>query len=257
MRYLIDSFVRAVQKTKPADRALAPLDPLFRESLLSMYRGEPQVGDDGMLHPLDGVTKISPVQGMFLHDLCVSMRPESTLEVGMAFGFSTLYFLAAIVRNDFGKHVAIDPYQHTAWCGVGATRARELLRTAAREEAFELLEERSDRAATDLGRAGATFDVVFIDGNHRFDDVLVDFYLYAPLCARGGVLILDDMWMRSVRTAASFVQTNRRDFVEVRTNQANLCVFRKVGDDARSWDDFHRFSIPRSFDRNRVTRLWR
>lgn len=254
MRNLIGSVARAMQRATPAEQALAPLDPRFRTALLSMYRGEPQVGSDGALHSLDGVTKIPPVQGMFLHDLCVSTRPAATLEVGMAFGFSTLFFLAAIVRNGFGRHVAIDPYQTTAWHGIGLTKARDLLDTMARADAFELLEERSDRSATDLARSGATFDLVFIDGNHRFDDVLVDFYLYAPLCAHDGLLILDDMWMRSVRTVASYIRTNRRDFVEVRSKQGNLCIFRKVGDDERSWDDFHRFPVARSIGARLIDR---
>jgi hypothetical protein len=33
----------------------------------------------------------------------------------MAYGYSTLYFLAAIARNQTGHHTAIDPFQHSVW----------------------------------------------------------------------------------------------------------------------------------------------
>src|ERR1700730_15866182 len=96
---------------KPMEVLLAPLDPHFRSALLSMYRGESQLGADGQMHPIDQTTKICPSQGMWIYDLCLSVKPKSTLEIGMAYGYSTLYFLAAITRNQAGHHTAIDPFQ--------------------------------------------------------------------------------------------------------------------------------------------------
>ena len=60
-----------------------------------------------------------------------------------------------------------------------------------------------------LSKAGK-FDFIFIDGNHRFDDVLVDFYLSDQLISPGGLIVFDDMWMRSVRTTINFILTNRQ-----------------------------------------------
>jgi cephalosporin hydroxylase len=114
---------------------------------------------------------------------------------------------------------------------------------------FSFIEDRSDHTATDLSRSNSTFEVIFIDGNHRFDDVLVDFYLYAPLCATGGHIIFDDMWMRSIQTVVAFVRSNRPDFVEVPTPEANVCVFQKIGDDVRTWNNFHEFIFSRLVSR--------
>ena len=232
---------------KASEDILAPLDPRFRFPLLSMYRGEPQLGIDAQPHPFDKSSKISPSQGMWLYDLCVSVKPRATLEIGMAYGYSTLYFLAAAARNQFGHHIAIDPFQRSHYHGIGLAHAQALAPTQGPDSAFLLVEDRSDRVATDLARSNSTFEVIFIDGNHRFDDVLVDFYLYAPLCAIGGYMVFDDMWMSSIRTAVAFVRTNRTDFVEVRTGELNTCVFRKVGDDARKWTHFRRFAIARNW----------
>lgn len=222
---------------------LSPLDPSFRSALHSMYRGEPQIGTDGRRHSIDNRTKVTPSRGIYLYELCLSVKPKSTLEIGMAYGYSTIYFLASIAKNQIGHHTAIDPYQNSRWHGIGLAHANALAPVTEKGSAFRLFEDRSDRIATDLARSKAAFDVIFIDGNHRFDDVLVDFYLYAQLCTVGGYIVLDDMWMSSVRTVVSFVRTNRNDFKEVRTAESNICVFQKVGEDSRNWDDFHRFSV--------------
>jgi predicted O-methyltransferase YrrM len=220
----------------------------FRSRLLSMARGEPQLGTDDKPHPLDHFTGISPAQGIAIHDLCVALKPKATLEIGLAYGYSTLYFLAALAKNGAGHHTAIDPCQHSHFSGIGLAHARAVAPVTGSGVAFRLIEDRSDRAAADLLRAGAAFDVIFIDGNHRFDDVVVDFYLSAQLCAAGGHVILDDMWMSSVKTVAAYVRANRTDFAEVPTAVPNMCVFRKVGDDTRLWSHFRRFDVAADSD---------
>lgn len=48
--------------------------------------------------------------------------------------------------------------------------------------------------------AAEKFDLIFIDGSHRFDDVLVDFTLAAELCPIGGSIVFDDAFMKSIWT---------------------------------------------------------
>lgn len=229
------------QKTK--EELLAKLDDPFRSVLLSMYEGQPQCGIDGQFYPLDKVTSISPEQGVLIYDLCLSTKPRSTLEIGMAYGFSTMYFLAAATKNQQGHHTAIDPFQKSHWPGIGETHANEYAPKWGAEKAFCLIEDRSDRVATDLARADKCYDVIFIDGNHRFDDVLVDFYLYAQLCTIGGRIIFDDMWMSSVQTAVDFIRTNRSDFMELRSSCSNVAIFQKLGEDNRRWYEFQEFKV--------------
>ena len=233
---------------KSGDGLLDTLDLDFRLRLLSMYHGEPQLGIDTLPHPIDEQTRISQSQGMWLYNLCVSTKPAATLEIGMAYGYSTIYFIAAIARNQLGHHTAIDPFQRSSWHGIGLAHAQALTSHKAPDSTFQLIEDRSDRAATDLARSNSTFEVIFIDGNHRFDDVLVDFYLYAPLCTIGGHIILDDMWMSSIKTVVAFVRANRTDFVECPTDQPNICVFKKVSDDARNWTHFRKYIVSNSSD---------
>ena len=107
--------------SSPPDQILSSLPDPFRSALLSMYAGEPQLGEDGQKYALDGTTNISPEEGMWLYEFCKKVRPRATLEIGLAYGFSTIYFLAAIAEDDNARHCAIDPYQRRAgrWAGIG------------------------------------------------------------------------------------------------------------------------------------------
>lgn len=224
---------------------LDPLDPKFRNALISMYKGEQQLGIDGKLHQLDG-TRIAPREGMWLYNLCLSQKPESILEIGLAYGFSTLYILAAIEKNRVGHHTAIDPLQSSHWHGIGLTHAKLLSPVNTADISFRFIEDFSVNTATDLRRSNSSFDLIFIDGGHRFDDVLVDFCLYSHLCAMNGLIILDDKWLSSIKTVAAFIRKNRDDFVELKVDLPNVFVFKKTGVDSRSWQHFRSFHVSSS-----------
>jgi predicted O-methyltransferase YrrM len=203
-----------------------------------MYNGEPQVGSDGALHTMDATTRIVREQGMWLYNLCLGMKPKATLEIGLAYGFSTVYFLAAIHKNGSGFHTAVDPFQYPWWHGVGSRIPERL----GMNDRFRLIREKSVAALAHRADARETFEVIFVDGNHRFDDVLVDFTLSAELCPVGGSIILDDMWMPSIRRVAAFIRLNRTDFEEIKTPIRNIVAFRRIAEDTRDWNHYVEFS---------------
>ncbi|MEJ2008114.1 MAG: class I SAM-dependent methyltransferase [Acidobacteriota bacterium] len=217
-----------------AKDVLAPLPEPFRSSLVSMYAGELQRGSDDKLYPLDSITRIAPEQGMWLYETCRKLKTTQTAEVGLAYGFSTIFFLAAIRENAGGLHTAIDPFEEDCWHGIGRCQAVKVATT----HAFRFLSERSAVALGELGRNDERFDLIFIDGGHCFDSVLVDFTLSAELSPPGGYIVLDDMWLPSVRKAVSFIRNNRADFAGVVTPISNIAVFRRVGDDTREWKHY-------------------
>jgi cephalosporin hydroxylase len=226
------------QPQSPAS-ILARLDEPFRSALTSLYRGDLQRGNNGQLFEIDPITSIEAPNGVWLYDEYCRLIPRASLEIGMAYGCSTLFFLAAIAKNGAGAHTAIDPFERESWHGVGLENVRNLGATA-----FQFIEDTDVHAATDLQRSGARFDFIFIDGNHRFDDALVDFTLFAPLLNNGGRIVFDDMWMPSVRTAVSFVQTNRPDFKHIPAPfGSRFATFERIGDDARDWDHFLPFPV--------------
>jgi predicted O-methyltransferase YrrM len=212
------------------------LPEMFAARLTSMYAREAQIGEAGAEYMLDGVTQISGDQGLWLHQLCLKVLPQKTLEIGLGYGFSTLYILAAISQNKVGHHTSVDPYQ-SAWHGVGLANVRRV----GMESSFRFINEPSFPALIDLGRAGEEFEIIFIDGSHKFDDALIDFTLASKLCPINGYVVLDDMWMPSISKVVAFLRTNRADFVSVETPVKNIAAFQRVSLDTRSWDHFQDF----------------
>jgi cephalosporin hydroxylase len=103
---------------------------------------------------------------------------------------------------------------------------------------FEFAQETSILALTRFAREQRKFGVIFIDGDHTFDGVLIDFSLASLLCDPGSYIILDDMWMPSIQKAVSFISSNRQDFTVVPNPVTSLAVFRRTDTDKRKWDHF-------------------
>ncbi len=213
------------------------MDRQAYDLLMSMYHNEPQLGAGGERFQIDENTRIPSRQGMFMHDLHRRMRPALSLEIGLGYGFSTVFLLAAMKAGGYGHHIAIDPFQNRDWNGVGVTRA-EILGMSDR---FSFIEEKSITAVPKLIERGTKTAFVFIDGNHRFDDVLVDFYLCENVCELGGVIIFDDLWMPSVQKVVAFIRGNRDNFEFLDSPLDRMAIVRKIGEDGRPWDHYADF----------------
>ncbi len=142
---------------------LAEIPEPFSTVLRSMYSGQPQKGLDGQNHELRLDTRISVEEGTCLYRLCRDTKAERTMEIGCAYGFSTIYFLAAIRSNPAATHTAIDPYETNLWAGIAVENARAV----GMDKSFRLIEEKSFLAVPRMISDGTQYDVIFIDGNHR------------------------------------------------------------------------------------------
>jgi predicted O-methyltransferase YrrM len=142
-------------------------------------------------------------QGEALMRLATAEGAERTIEVGLALGMSALYLCQA-VQGRGGRHVAIDPFQRESWNGAG----RRTLRDAGVEDMVEVIEEESQLALPRLVRERREFGFAFIDGDHRFEGVFLDLYFMSRLVTPGGLVVVDDMWMPSVRLAVAYVERN-------------------------------------------------
>jgi predicted O-methyltransferase YrrM len=223
----------------PADelKSLSALPPDFMNAIASLHRGDPQKGTDGGMHKIDSVTGISMDDGLQIYNLVRKVKPKKTLEVGFAYGVSTMYFLAALQANGFGSHIAIDPYEIDDWNGIGLMKVKEVKM----EDSFEFIPERSHPALAKLADKKLTFDVMFIDGAHLYDIAFADFVLADPLCPKGGYILFHDTWMGSVQRIISFIEKNRLDFTRQPSSAANIAIFQKTDDDKRPWDHFKEF----------------
>ena len=233
---------------------LAPsLDQLTLNALADMYDGKALLGtEDEKPIALDHITRMRPEQGAMLRQLMMDSSASRSLEVGFAYGFSTLWMLDALRKHREAVHVAIDPFEKSSWRGVGL-RQVENIRF---EGKFKWIEDFSIHALSDLIRQGEKFDFIYIDGNHRFDDVIVDFYLCDQLALPGTLIVLDDMWMQSIRAASNFIIANRSYRLEKQPIR-NILVLRKLRDDDRSHLHFKRFLVPGDPLTNRFDRIIR
>jgi predicted O-methyltransferase YrrM len=194
---------------------------------------------------LDRRTLIRPDQGATIHDFLRSHSIKKSLEIGFAYGFSTIWILDAMQSN---PHVAIDPFEKTGWHGIGLVQVKRL----GFKYNFRWIEDYSIHSLSDMIRQKERFDFIYIDGNHKFDDVLVDFYLSDQLLNLGGYIAFDDMWMQSIRTVVSFVQNNRA-YALVTQPIENMAILQKQHNDNRDWTHFAPFEVAR--DRSALLKI--
>jgi predicted O-methyltransferase YrrM len=141
-----------------------------------------------------------------LRDLLISAGAETVVEVGLAYASSALAIGEALVTVDppHPRHVVIDPFQEHAWANVGW----ELLCSAGLDSIARLMLAPSSIALAQLVTEGLIADAAFVDGSHRFHEVFVDLYFLRKIIRPGGLLVVDDHWAPSVRTAVHYYQQN-------------------------------------------------
>jgi predicted O-methyltransferase YrrM len=144
-------------------------------------------------------------EGAFLQRIVRDIKPERSLEIGCAYGVSTLYICEALASGEASapanaslkgtaRHIVVDPFQSRQWRGIGAKNIRE----AGFASLVDFREERSEVVLPQLVDAGVVLDFAFVDGWHTFDQVMVEFYFLNRLLRVGGVIAFDDANRRSI-----------------------------------------------------------
>jgi len=194
---------------KPSDETAVERVRQCREELLAK----------GKILGENGLNEIFPIgltaeRGRVLREVCLAVKPVSTLEVGLGWGISTLFIFEALLAKAGQpiRHVVIDPFQATIFHNA----SRILFRSLGLEDKLEIYEEDSLFALTSLLRQGRRFDFVFIDGDHRFDACFVDMCIVNRLLRPGGVVLFDDTWLDAVNLTAQYAVTNL-DYTEFKT----------------------------------------
>jgi predicted O-methyltransferase YrrM len=141
-----------------------------------------------------------------LRDLLVADGVATVVEIGLAYASSALAIGEALATVGARRlrHVIIDPYQESAFSHAGWN----LLVEAGLDGIAELVGEWSSIALPRLVSDGLAADAAFVDGSHRFHEVFVDLYFLRKLVKPGGLIVLDDNWTPSIRTAARYFERN-------------------------------------------------
>lgn len=153
--------------------------------------------------------------------LCEWVQREeavNTLETGLGFAISTLFICEGLWANGSGgRHVACDPFQRrsrqthsTTYDDIGL----QILEDAGVRHLVELHEEESQIVLPRFLTEGRSFDLAFLDGNHRFEAVFLDLIYAGRLLKERGIIFVDDVQLPGIRAAVDFCLKNLEWMVE-------------------------------------------
>jgi len=164
-------------------------------------RGE-VVTADGQIRKLH--SHISREEGTFLYNLIrADLGIVRTLEIGCAYGLSSLHICKALGDRSAAHHIIVDPHQAGNWESIGILNLhREGLNN------FILMEDYSEFVLPRMAAESAhTLDLAFVDGWHTFDQALVECFYLTKLLRVGGYLVLHDAGYLSISRLIRHLET--------------------------------------------------
>lgn len=149
---------------------------------------------------------IDPACGALLQRAIRDVQPSVAVEVGLAFGISTLYILESLAETGSRKLIGIDPAQNdSTWCGGGLHN----IERAGYRDLYEFYQDTSQQVLPMLVARGERIGFGFIDGWHTFDHALLDFFYIDQMLDIGGIVVFDDVGYPAIRRLCEFVVVNR------------------------------------------------
>ena len=160
---------------------------------------------DGSLHDLFPIA-VPAAEGEALRAWVTREGATRTIEVGLGYALSALFIGEALLSSGdaSARHVVLDPHQTTRFADCGL----QFLDEAGLGELVEFHAEESQIALPRFLTEDRSFDLAFVDGNHRFDGVFLDLIFLGRLVHGGSVIFLDDYQLPSVKKAAAFCSSN-------------------------------------------------
>ena len=165
-------------------------------------------------------TSINEAEGRALYNIVSDASINKTLEIGLAYGVSTLFICQAHYDKEVRKrearkdkhvqtshewhHTTIDPWQQSYWQNIGLLN----IERAGYQNMVRFVEKPSQAALPELWQANEQFDFIFIDGAHLYDYAFLDFWYADQLIKQGGLIMLHDLIMPAIRKLLAFVLRN-------------------------------------------------
>jgi predicted O-methyltransferase YrrM len=147
---------------------------------------------------------MNEAEGELIARVFEAVKPETSLEIGFAYGVSTLFACEALNHNQKPcRHIVIDPNQSSLFGGIGLINVER----SGYRGLLDFVEEPSEIALPRLLQANTRIQAAIIDGFHTFDHALVDFFYVNKMLDVGGVVIFDDVNMPSIARLLSHVMT--------------------------------------------------
>ena len=143
--------------------------------------------------------------GKMLQRWITEVNCKNAVEVGLAFGISSLFILEALSKQNKAKLHGIDPMQNNElWQGIGMLN----IERAGYSNHYSFHSSPSFLALPEFVKNDLRIEFAFIDGWHTFDYVLLDFFFIDKILDVGGVVAFDDVGYKAIRKVTSFILSN-------------------------------------------------
>ncbi len=160
-------------------------------------------------------------QCYFIQNIIEEIDARRCLEVGLAYGVSSLAICEVIRDKDGAIFHSIDPQQDW-WKDIGINN----INRAGYADIFQFYREYSSVVLPKLAAENTTIDFAYVDTTKIFDVVLMDAIYLMKMLKIGGVLVLDDCGWPGINRVARYL--SKMPHVTVR------CSF---GDQGPSWKE--------------------
>lgn len=181
-------------------------------------------------------TSLSQSEGEFLYLFIKDKKIKKTLEIGLAYGVSTAY----IMKATNAIHYAIDPFQGSEkYQQIGLKNIRKI----GCFSKLKFIPEYSALALPKLKLKNLRFEMVLMDGSHKFDDIFVDFYFIDLLLEKNGYVVIHDIWSPQVKTLLSWIYKNKKNYKQEDIDNTSFVILKKVTNESRKWFEFEKFEV--------------
>ena len=169
-------------------------------------------------------------ESSFLFDFIKSNKSiQNVLEIGCANGISSLTISSALKDREKSFLTILDPYQEKMWRNVG----KKMLEKSSFNN-FKIIYNFSENILPQ--EKENKYDLIFVDGWHTFDQVMLDLFYSIKLVKLNGYVIVDDADSISVGKAISYYKKypNIKYFEPFKRNYQNLSLKRKLANIVKS-----------------------
>jgi predicted O-methyltransferase YrrM len=173
--------------------------PIMHQLLRTIFETKQVQEKDGSFLPLHSHT--TSEQCEFLQELIKEVRPESSVEVGLAYGISTIAILDALDTS--GKtfhHRVIDPFQED-WKDIGLLN----IERAGFKDRVTFYRRFSDQVLPELYIQQQKIQFAYVDTTKVFDVLMTDVYFITKILQTGGILVLDDCGFPGIRMLVRYL----------------------------------------------------
>ena len=156
----------------------------------------------------------------FFYRLSKASRIKNILEIGTNLGISGQYFIKALEGKKNTKFISMEGVK--GLCEIASTRF-DLISD---QNHFEVVHGLYDKSLKNIVISNIYFDLVFIDGNHRYEATLKYFELLKNNLSDNAIVVLDDIhWSSGMRRAWREICTQKGIVFSINFFKLGLIIF--------------------------------